>query len=174
VLVRLQKMSDADRREMEEAVAWRWMGTGATPEQAAWRDAVTQRSQSTSLIERRVRMTLGEGDKAGLRFWLAKLPAEALQKEEWRYWQAMLLLDNGQRQDGEAILRSLMQGRGFYPMVAAQKLGIPYALTITSSIPDKTLAQRPEIARVRELMYWNMDNLARSEWGELAANSDKP
>lgn len=173
-LVRLQKMSEADRREMEEAVAWRWMGTGATPEQAAWRDAVAQRSQSTSLIERRVRMTLGEGDKAGLRFWLAKLPAEALQKEEWRYWQAMLLLDNGQRQDGEAILRQLMQARGFYPMVAAQKLGIPYSLTIASSTPDKTLAQRPEIARVRELMYWNMDNLARSEWGELVANSDKP
>ncbi len=94
-------------------------------------------------------MTLREGDKAGLRFWLAKLPTEELQKDEWRYWQAMLLLDNGQRQDGEVILRSLMQGRGFYPMVAAQKLGIPYSLTIASSIPDKTLAQRPEIVRVR-------------------------
>lgn len=174
LLTRLQKMSNAQRSEMEETVAWRLMGNDATPEQAAWRDAVVQRSQSTTLLERRVRMALGDGDKTGLRAWLGKLPAEAMQKEEWRYWQASLLLDNGQRQEGEAILRQLMQGRGFYPMAAAQKLKIPYSLTIESSAPDASLPQTPEIARVRELMYWGLDNLARSEWGELVANSDKP
>ena len=44
VLARLQKMSDSDRLELEEAVAWRYMGSDVTPEQAAWRDNVILRS----------------------------------------------------------------------------------------------------------------------------------
>ena len=51
------------------------------------------RSQSTSLIERRVRMALGTGDRRGLNTWLARLPMEAKEKDEWRYWQADLLLE---------------------------------------------------------------------------------
>ncbi len=39
--------------------------------------------------------------------------------------------------------------------------------------PDVSLAQRPEIARVRELMYWNMDNQARAEWSYLVASRSK-
>ncbi|MGU0016790.1 hypothetical protein ACVXG9_23280 [Escherichia coli] len=38
------------------------------------------RSQSTSLIERRVRMALGTGDRRGLNTWLARLPMEAKRK----------------------------------------------------------------------------------------------
>ncbi|MGK2959845.1 MAG: hypothetical protein ACSLEM_02075 [Candidatus Malihini olakiniferum] len=38
-------------------------------------------------------------------------------------------------------------------------------MTIESSTPDKTLAQMQEIARVLELMYCGMDNLALNELG---------
>jgi hypothetical protein len=36
------------------------MGTDVTDEQARWRDDAIMRSNSTSLVERRVRMALGE------------------------------------------------------------------------------------------------------------------
>lgn len=173
VVARLQKMSDAERRTMEEIVAWRLMGNDVTPEQAAWRDAAIARSQSVDLLERRVRLALGAGDRAALAQWMSKLPADALTKDEWRYWRATLLLEQGKRQEGEAMLRELMKARGFYPMVAAQKLQVTYPLTIVSAAaPDRTLAQSQEIARVRELMNWRMDNLARSEWNGLVAASD--
>ncbi len=42
------------------------MGNDVTDEQAKWRDDAIMRSQSTSLIERRVRMALGTGDRRGL------------------------------------------------------------------------------------------------------------
>lgn len=174
-LVRLQKMSDSEKLELEEAVAWRLMGTDATYDQAKWRDQVTLRSHSTPLLERRIRMSLGSGDRQGLATWMARLPAEAQNKDEWRYWRASLLLDQGKKAEGEAILRSLMQERGFYPMVAAQKLGVAYPINVeVATKPDASLTQRPEIARVRELMYWNMDNLARNEWSYLVASRSKP
>lgn len=173
-LVRLQKLSDAERLALEEMAALRLMGNDATQEEAQWRDAVLLRSQSISLLERRVRLALNNGDRQDLALWLPRLPAAAQQKDEWRYWRASLLLEQGQRQQGEAMLRELMKARGFYPMVAAQTLKLPYPVQIDTAIkPDATLSSRPEVARIRELIYWHQDNLARSEWGILLANSSR-
>lgn len=175
ILARLQKMDDSDRLKLEEVIAWRYLGSDATPEQAAWRDNVILRSHSTSLVERRIRMTLATGDKQGLARWIARLPDDAMQEDEWRYWHASLLIDQGRRSEGESILRSLMQGRGFYPMAAAQKLKVPYPMTVlVATKPDSSLDKSPEIARVRELMYWRMDNLARTEWTYLVQSRSKP
>ena len=174
ILARLQKMSDSDRLELEESVAWQLMGSTATPEQAKWRDSVILRSRSTSLVERRIRMALAAGDRQGLSQWMDRLPADAQQEDEWRYWEASVLIDQGKRQQGETILRTLMQGRGFYPMAAAQKLGVPYPIQVSvATKPDASFASLPEIARVRELMYWHMDNLARTEWTYLVLSRSK-
>ena len=82
------------------------MGSDVTEEQAIWRDDAIMRSQSTSLVERRVRMALGLGDRRGLNTWLARLPMEAKEKDEWRYWQADLLLERGRDDEAKDILRS--------------------------------------------------------------------
>ncbi|MCX3880416.1 hypothetical protein NAH03_23380, partial [Stenotrophomonas maltophilia] len=148
------------------------MGSDVTEEQAIWRDDAIMRSQSTPLVERRVRMALGTGDRHGLNTWLARLPMEAKEKDEWRYWQADLLLERGRDEEAQAILRSLMQQRGFYPMVAAQRLGEEYTFRIdkASGTIDPALASGPEMARVRELMYWNMDTPARTAWATLVTS----
>ena len=174
-LVRLQKMTPDQQQAMQESVAWQLMSGNITPEQAGWRDRVILAGHSTALLERRIRMSLGQGDMTGVAAWLERLPEDARQKDEWRYWRASLLIDQGRRGDGEQILRALMQERGFYPMVAAQKLGVNYVINVARAVPpDPALLQRPEIARVRELMYWNMDNLARSEWSGLVASLSQP
>ncbi|MGE9551033.1 murein transglycosylase [Erwinia amylovora] len=170
-LVRLQKMSEQEEQDLNEAVAWRLMGNDITSEQARWRDNVVMRSDSTSLIERRVRMSLGNNDRRGLNTWIARLPVEAKEKDEWQYWQADLLMDEGRKEEAETILRKLMQERGFYPMVAAQRLGVDYTMQVDKAPePDSSLTQGAEIARVRELMYWGMDNLARTEWSYLVGS----
>ncbi|WON78859.1 murein transglycosylase [Serratia sp. UGAL515B_01] len=173
-VARLQKMSESEKLELEEAVAWRWMGSDATFEQAQWRDQVILRSQLPALLERRVRMALGAGDRQGLKTWLSRLPEDSRDKDEWRYWRASELINDGQRSEGEAILRSLMNQRGFYPMVAAQKLNVPYPVKVAvAAKPQADLVQAPEIARVRELMYWNMDNQARNEWSAFVASRNR-
>ncbi|NIY48136.1 murein transglycosylase [Cedecea colo] len=174
-LVQAQQLNEDRAQELKETVAWRLMGNDITSEQASWRDDVIMRSQSTSLIERRVRMALGSGDRAGLNTWLARLPMDAKEKDEWRYWQADLLLERGREAEAKEILHSLMQQRGFYPMIAAQRLGEDYPLRVDKAAPaNQALVQGPEMARVRELMYWNMDNTARSEWANLITSRSKP
>lgn len=171
-LVQAQQLNDEQTQELRDTVAWRLMGTDVTDEQARWRDDAIMRSNSTSLVERRVRMALGTGDRRGLNTWLARLPMDAKEKDEWRYWQADLLLERGREDEAKTILHALMQQRGFYPMVAAQRLGEEYTLKIDKAPANAnpTLTQGPEMARVRELMYWNLDNTARSEWANLVTS----
>ncbi|EMG7889228.1 MAG: murein transglycosylase [Enterobacter hormaechei] len=171
-LVQAQQLNDNQTQELRDIVAWRLMGTDVTDEQARWRDDAVMRSNSVSLVERRVRMALGTGDRRGLNTWLARLPMDAKEKDEWRYWQADLLLERGRDDEAKEILHSLMQQRGFYPMAAAQRLGEEYTLKIDKAPANANpaLTQGPEMARVRELMYWNLDNTARSEWANLVTS----
>lgn len=171
-LVQAQQLNDEQAQELRDTVAWRLMGSDVTDEQARWRDDAIMRSQSTSLVERRVRMALGTGDRSGLNTWLARLPMEAKEKDEWRYWQADLLMERGRDDEARSILLSLMQQRGFYPMVAAQRLGEPYALRVEKApgAISSALTSGAEMACVRELMYWNQDNTARSEWANLVSS----
>ena len=172
VLVQAQQLNDDQTQALRDIVAWRLMGNDVTDEQARWRDDAIMRSQSTSLVERRVRMALGTGDRSGLNTWLARLPMEAKDKDEWRYWQADLLMERGRDDEARSILLALMQQRGFYPMVAAQRLGEPYPLRVEKApgTISSTLTGGAEMARVRELMYWNQDNTARSEWANLVSS----
>lgn len=89
--------------------------------------------------------------------------------------QADLLLERGREAEAKEILHQLMQQRGFYPMVAAQRIGEEYELKIDKAPQnvDSALTQGPEMARVRELMYWNLDNTARSEWANLVKSKSK-
>ncbi|ERT13364.1 murein transglycosylase [Photorhabdus temperata] len=172
-IARAQKMNDSERQRLNDIVAWQLMGD-VNDEQEKWRDDVIRDSQSVSLLERRVRLALGHADEPGLAQWIKLLPLANQNKEEWRYWRANILLAQGNKSEGEAILRKLTEGRGFYPMVAAQRLNIRYPLTInTAEKPDATIASMSEVQRVRELIYWQMDNLARIEWSYLVASQNR-
>ena len=85
------------------------------------------------------------------------------------------MLERGREAEAKEILHQLMQQRGFYPMVAAQRIGEEYELKIDKAPQnvDSALTQGPEMARVRELMYWNLDNTARSEWANLVKSKSK-
>ncbi|AHJ75325.1 murein transglycosylase [Kosakonia sacchari] len=171
-LVQAQQLNEEQTQTLRDIVAWRLMGNDVTSDQARWRDDAIMRSQSVSLLERRVRMAIGNGDRRGLNTWLSRLPMDAKEKDEWRYWQADLLLERGREDEAKEILHALMKQRGFYPMAAAQRLGEEYSMQIDKAQGNvsPTLTQGAEMARVRELMYWGLDNTARSEWANLVTS----
>ncbi|WP_200552714.1 murein transglycosylase [Kosakonia sp. LAM2021] len=171
-LVQAQQLNEEQTQTLRDIVAWRLMGNDVTSDQARWRDDAIMRSQSVSLLERRVRMAIGNGDRRGLNTWLSRLPMDAKEKDEWRYWQADLLLERGREDEAKEILHALMKQRGFYPMAAAQRLGEDYSMQIDKAQGNvsATLTQGAEMARVRELMYWGLDNTARSEWANLVTS----
>lgn len=78
-LVQAQQLNDDQTQELRDIVAWRLMGTDVTDEQARWRDDAVMRSNSVSLVERRVRMALGTGDRRGLN--TAGASADGCQRE---------------------------------------------------------------------------------------------
>ncbi|OTA18302.1 putative transglycosylase signal peptide protein [Xenorhabdus vietnamensis] len=169
-LVHSQKMNNAQQQQLKDIVAWQLMGN-VTQEQAKWRDDTIRNSDSIALLERRVRLTLLYTNYPELERWLALLPQTALQKDEWQYWSAMILLSQGKIMECNTILHNLIEQRGFYPMAAAQKLKIFYPLHINKAEkPDSSIANMPEIKRIRELLYWKMDNLASSEWIRLVSS----
>lgn len=174
-LVQAQQLNDEQTQQLRDIVAWQLMGSEVSEEQALWRDETIMRSPSLLLIERRIRMALGTGDRPGLNTWLARLPMEAKEKEEWRYWQADLLLERGRDEEAKVILHELMQRRGFYPMIAAQRLGesFPFRVDKAPANIDPALVSGAEMARIRELMYWRMDNSARNEWANLITSRPK-
>ena len=55
-LVQAQQLNEEQTQALRDIVAWRLMGNDVTDELARWRDDAIMRSQSTSLVERRVRM----------------------------------------------------------------------------------------------------------------------
>ncbi len=163
-----QQLDQQGVQALKESIAWQMMSGDLTSDQQHWRDEVVMDSESTTLLERRIRLALSQNDRRGLNTWIARLPIEAKEKDEWQYWQADLLLERGRKSEAEEILHKLMQQRGFYAMAAAQRLGTDYKLRIDDAPKaDNAVTEGPEMARIRELMYWNLDNLARGEWASL-------
>lgn len=178
-LVKSQKLTADQQLVMEKNIAGRLLNNAVSNKDAQWRDSVIKKSNDLSLMERSIRLALNNGNDKDLAQWLAVLPDSAKQKDEWRYWQAYLLLNNkSKRAEGVKILEQLMKGRGFYPMVAAQKLNKPYNIKVlkadSEKQADKKILNSAEMARVKELLYWNLENQARSEWVRFVASFNKP
>lgn len=168
LVIKAQKLNQAQRQPLDESLAWRLTGNNVSPQQAQWRDDVIARSGSLALTERRIRLALADNDWPALAKWLAFLSPDGKQKEEWRYWQAMVLQQQGRHEQAQTLLRSLTQLRGFYPMLAAQQLGEEYIFKIDMAPePGTALLHNAALARVHELKYWQQENNALSEWRNL-------
>ncbi|HGJ5860680.1 MAG TPA: murein transglycosylase [Arsenophonus nasoniae] len=173
MITQAQKMSHLQQQQLKEDIAWQLFGD-VTLTQAKWRDSVIQHSSSISLRERRVRLALASNDMHSLAQWLKRLPKESRNKEEWQYWQAITLIAQGKHSQGKKILFNLVKRRGFYPMVAAQKLNIPYPINIAlATKPEEDIDSLPEVQRIGELLFWQKENLARTEWINLLIRQKK-
>lgn len=167
---RTQKFSPSQQQLLKEMIAWQWMDKNLAPDQKLWRDEVIILSNSEALKERRLRLALSENDYREVKHWLARLPNAAKQKQEWRYWQAVLLEEAEKTEEAKAILSSLASERGFYPMVAAQRLNIDYIIKPSDENSEAiTLPDHPALQRVTELKYWQKNQDARAEWLNLLA-----
>ncbi len=94
----------------------------------------------------------------------------------WRYWQAMLLEQQGEAEAAEAILVALASERGYYSFLAADRLGQPYAFKhqslVLESAATEPLRQLPAVQRIGELRFHEEENLAHSEWFKILEDTD--
>ncbi|MXP51116.1 murein transglycosylase [Pantoea sp. SoEX] len=171
ILNHYNNISASDIQELKDIVASNMIRENISYEQKKWRDEVIIHSKSISLIERRIRLSLMYNEMNKLKQLLIHLPHNAKQKEEWQYWLSSIYYLKGNKKIGDIILRNLMKKRGFYSLVAAQKLGLNYKFKHNiSPAPDYSISKLKEIRRIRELIYWKYYNLANIEWTNLIAN----
>lgn len=137
-----------------------------SPNFVQWRDQEILKLNADNLIERRLRTAIWQ--QTDLLAWLNALSDEAKQKQEWRYWMAKIAAQVSDK-DAKQRLEALSKERGFYPMLAAVKLGHSYKLEMPripqeSNIQEKYATELAEIAELRQL-----DRLgaAKQRWRSL-------
>lgn len=136
---------------------------------AVWRDEQLRQLNHDALTERRIRLALRQGEDFAP--WLARLSAEAREKEEWRYWRG-----KADPQQRDVLWQALSRERGFYAMLSAHQLGIDYQPPLQQSAP-LTAAQyahyQPLLSRVAELRELNRMESAKRLWvAQLQALDD--
>ena len=99
----------------------------------------------------------------------AMTPAER-STEEWRYWQAIALLQTGQSLAANSGLDELSRERSYYGFLAADKLGKDYALDHERLAADEAaleeIAAKPDVIRARELFLVGLESRGRAEWDD--------
>lgn len=133
-----------------------------------WRDEQIKALGTDNLLERRLRMAIWQ--KTDLNEWLQSLSQEAKGKTEWRYWTAKIEKNEAKR---KTIFEELIKERGFYPMLAAQQLGVVYQFPIIE-VADLTQAQRElyenQFERIQELRELGQIDQAKRVWINLINN----
>lgn len=96
------------------------------------------------------------------------LPEDELNRNEWRYWEAVTLAQVDQQKVADQKLDSLTEERDYYGFLAADSRGVPYSLTESPLTRDASivarLAEIPGLIRARELFYVGLESKGRSEW----------
>lgn len=136
---------------------------------SVWRDSQLVELKADNLTERRLRMAIWQ--KTDQKKWLDLLSEEAQNKQEWRYWLAK---NDPQQQE---LLTALSQERGFYPMLAAHKLGKPYQFNIPKAEPlnkAQLMQYQAQLERIAELRHLNRFENAKLVWLELLQAVDFP
>ncbi|SEH08778.1 Soluble lytic murein transglycosylase precursor [Candidatus Venteria ishoeyi] len=103
---------------------------------------------------------------------ISKLPAKLRHNPRWSYWQARALQATGKWMQAEPLWQKLAKQREFYGFLAADKLGLPYAMNkqaiaLTPKIEQALYQKHPGVLRAREFYYHGMLTEARREWNLL-------
>lgn len=128
-------------------------------------------AQNDEVARWRARSSLRDMEWERLLGDIATMSESERNSEEWRYWRAVALKRSAQVLAADAALRELGKERSYYGFLAADELGVDYALEHTELTADEytiaSIASRPEIVRARELFRVGQEGRGRSEWDAL-------
>ena len=176
-LAKQRSFSDAARYRVEQQLA---IALVDEPEEAAmafFRD-LQPGSGDVKLHELRLRAALYRGDWAAFLRWQAEMPPALRDAPRWQYWRARALGVRGEQAAAETIYRRLAEERSYHGFLAADRVGLPYALAQSNApaTPEELnrLAAEPALQRSHELFALQRLIDARREWLSGTAGLDQP
>ncbi|MCW9700014.1 transglycosylase SLT domain-containing protein [Avibacterium sp. 20-129] len=162
-----------EQRQYWQSILLSQLFDSENPAIQQWRDETVQALKEDKQTERRIRVALRE--KTAIQPWLNLLSEQGKQKDEWRYWQGEALFQQGKTAQATKIWQEMQQNaRGFYPMLAAQRLGIAYqpAMKTFSSNKQNLSNYTQQFSRINELQQLNDHANIQREWRALLDNTD--
>jgi soluble lytic murein transglycosylase len=133
-------------------------------------------AQDDEVLRWRARTSLRDHNWSNLLGDIGQMSDKERQSEQWRYWRAVAMQKSGGLQEAEAVFRELAEERSYYGFLAADELGLSYALTGDRFVADEAriseLQARPDLIRARELFLVGLEGRGRSEWDAVTSYFD--
>ncbi|MFK8052979.1 MAG: transglycosylase SLT domain-containing protein [Woeseiaceae bacterium] len=147
------------------------------PSTLAIMDRVPDAFRDQRLLEWRARMGLLNGDWTLVSNTIAAMSEAERGTDRWRYWAARALLENGDRDNGTALMSVLATERSYYGFLAADQVGQDYAFAHRNLAVDETairaIGDQPDIIRARELWAVEQPKRAQQEWQRAVRKLDR-
>ncbi|NOH81238.1 murein transglycosylase [Vibrio sp. RE86] len=173
-VVKAQQLDKETSQKLADYIAFRLINTDSE-ELAKWRDTQIETSNSTVLIERRVRLAIQHADWESVANWIQKLPQSKQESLRWQYWLGRSEMEVGSRTAGKQRMEAIIGQRNFYSVAAAKELkrSIEYPTSVISL--NKALIQeyQTDLVRIEELVDRDKIAAAKSEWTWLLRRADK-
>lgn len=145
-----------------------WSAVEQSPETVVRMHAVPAMARDDALIEWWARAGLATENWAEVVLAVAVMSEELRNSDRWRYWDARARMELGDPDYANILFNGLAQDADYYGFLAADYLGLPYAIcALDSQINPQALSEfsgRPEVRRVIALEEAGLKNWSRSEW----------
>lgn len=158
------------QRKIEAAIV-RHSLFAKTVDNLDWVDQALARLKQDDLVEIRLRLALSKQDWAVVAQMLPLLSEQVRDASVWRYWQAYVWEQQGEKALAHQAYSALAKERDYYGFLAADRLGLAYSFN-NSSVAlsdferDKLLSSAA-VQRIVELRFHEQISNAHSEWYQL-------
>ena len=150
-----------------------WMARDRLPGGYELLASLPAAAQNDEVMRWRARTSLRRQEWALLLSDINLMSDEERSTEKWRYWRAFALQQNGQAPAARDEFESLAGERSYYGFLAADELGVSYALLQADLDVDEdmitAMAARDDLLRARELYLVGLDGRGRSEWDAVVS-----
>ena len=153
-----------------------WTVASYEPDSARRLNAVPESVYDERLHEWRVREAMARGDWRAALTAVRKMPKAQREDSRWRYFEARLAEETGDQAEAQRLFREAAKSATFHGFLAADRLGLPYALC--AWIPNDSKQARAAVATdpavVRAMELWKLERVgpATSEWNNALARFD--
>ena len=138
------------------------------PQALKWLAAVSADPSDEALHLWRVRAAIRAGEWETAKRFIAGLSEEQQQHSQWRYWQARILQQTGDRWGAEKMFAKLARERGYYGFLAADRIAADYSMqhAAIEAGPEEisVMLARPGIQMAQELYLMGLVTDARRQW----------
>lgn len=153
-----------------------WSAVGRSPNTDDRMHAVPAAFRDGKLLEWWVRHQLLQEDWRGVIESIAAMPPELQDDSRWLYWIARARNESGAVAEGRAGMEQLALRANYYGFLAADHLGLPYAICPEApNVAESDIGRflkREGVDRALELRLVGLSDWARGEWGRAVRGLD--